>query len=127
MIEIINSENAPKTIGPYSQAVKTENLIFVSGQLPVDPASGKFISDNIKDQTLQVIKNIEAILKEANLTLANVVKTSIFLTDMNEFKDVNEVYASKFIYDIKPARETIQVVRLPLNAKVEISCIATTN
>jgi 2-iminobutanoate/2-iminopropanoate deaminase len=126
MLESINTENAPAAIGPYSQAIKTKDLIFVSGQLPVDPKTGKFISEDIKSQTLQVIKNIEAILLSQGLNLTNIVKTSVFLIDMNEFKDMNEVYASKF-QNSKPARETVQVARLPLNAKIEISCIATIN
>ncbi len=123
MIENINTENAPAAIGPYSQAIKSGNMIFVSGQLPVDPKTGKFVSEDIKEQTLQVINNIEAILASQGLNLSNVLKTSVFLIDMNEFKLMNEVYALKF-QNSKPARETVQISKLPLGSKIEISCIA---
>ena len=123
MKEIISTENAPGAIGPYSQAVKTGNMIFCSGQIPIDPATGEFVSDNVAEQTEQVLKNLSQVLKAAESDLNNVVKTTVFLADMNDFGEMNEVYA-KFFSENKPARATVQAARLPKDARVEIDCIA---
>ena len=123
MKEVINTTNAPAPIGPYSQAIATGNFVFVSGQIPMDPSTSEIISENIKAEAKKVMENIQAILTEAGLTFGNVVKTSIFLTDMQSFAQVNEVYGTYFT-DQFPARETIQVAALPKNVNVEISVIA---
>jgi 2-iminobutanoate/2-iminopropanoate deaminase len=123
MKKIITTPNAPKPIGPYSQAVFQNNTLYVSCQVPVNPHSGKVEATEIKDQTLQVMENIKAILKEAGMNFTNVVKTSIFITDMGDFSKINEVYGSFFTSDF-PARETLQVAKLPLNSNVGISVIA---
>lgn len=123
MKEIIATENAPGAIGPYSQAVKTGNLVFCSGQIPIDPATGEFVSDEVAKQTEQVLKNLKAVLEAAGTGLNNVVKTTVFLADMNDFAAMNEVY-SRFFSENKPARATVQAARLPKDAKVEIECVA---
>ena len=123
MKTVINTNNAPAPIGPYSQAIATGNFIFVSGQIPLDPFTGEIVSGNVKAETKQVMENIRAILFEAGLDFNNVVKTSIFLTDMQSFTQVNEVYGTYFT-DKFPARETVQVAALPKNVNVEISVIA---
>ena len=121
--QIIITDKAPKAIGPYSQAVKTNNLIFISGQIPINPEDGKIIKCGIKEQTKQVIKNIEAILIEAGLSLDNVIKTTCLLSDMNNFSAMNEVYAT-FFDNQPPARAAYEVSSLPLNASIEIEAIA---
>lgn len=123
MKEIISTENAPSAIGPYSQAVKTGNMVFVSGQIPIDPATGEFVSNEVAEQTDQVLKNLSAVLEAAGSSLNNVVKTTVFLADMNDFAAMNEIYAEYFS-DNKPARATVQAARLPRDARVEIECIA---
>lgn len=123
MKEIIATENAPGAIGPYSQAVKTGSMVFCSGQIPIDPATGEFVSDDVAEQTEQVLKNLGAVLAAAGTNLNNVVKTTVFLADMNDFTAMNEVY-SKFFSENKPARATVQAARLPKDARVEIECIA---
>jgi len=123
MKEIISTENAPGAIGPYSQAVKTENLIFCSGQIPIDPQTGEFVSGDVAEQTEQVLKNLSAVLKAAGSDLNNVVKTTVFLVDMSDFTAMNEVYA-RYFSENKPARATVQAARLPRDARVEIECIA---
>ncbi|GAB2697783.1 RidA family protein [Mucilaginibacter koreensis] len=123
MNTIINTTNAPAPIGPYSQAVATGNLLFVSGQIPLHPQSGELVMDSIEAQTTQVMENIKAILTEAGADFGSIVKSSIFLTNMGDFAKVNEVYGSYFTADF-PARETIQVAALPKNVNVEISVIA---
>ncbi len=123
MKETISTENAPGAIGPYSQAVKAGNMIFCSGQIPIDPATGEFVSSDVAEQTRQVLKNLSAVLKAAGTDLNNVVKTTVFLADMNDFTAMNEVYA-EFFSDNKPARATVQAARLPRDARVEIDCIA---
>ena len=123
MKEIISTENAPGAIGPYSQAVKTGNLVFVSGQIPIDPKTGAFVSEEIKEQTEQVLKNLSAILEAAGSQLENVVKTTVFLADMNDFAAMNEIYG-KYFSEHKPARATVEAARLPRDARVEIECIA---
>ena len=123
MKEIISTENAPGAIGPYSQAIKTGNMVFCSGQIPLDTKTGEFVSDKIAEQTEQVLKNLSAVLEAAGSNLNNVVKTTVFLSDMNDFAAMNEVYA-KFFSENKPARATVQAARLPRDARVEIDCIA---
>lgn len=122
---IINSEKAPKPVGPYNHAVQVGDLLFVSGQIPFDQSKEILVTTGIEDETKQVMKNLEAILSEANMTFENVVKATIFLTDMNDFTKVNEIYGSYFNSATAPARECIQVVKLPRNVNVEISMIAT--
>ncbi len=122
MKEEINSKNAPGAIGPYSQAVKAGNLIFVSGQLPINAADGT-IPAEIKEQTAQSIENVKAILQEAGASLDNVVKTTVFLADMSLFGDMNEVYASYFS-KVYPARAAFAVKELPKKALVEIEVVA---
>ncbi len=119
----LTTTNAPVAIGPYSQGVEVNGLVFVSGQLPIDPATGETAEGGIKGQTLQIFKNIEAILKEANMTLDNVVKTTVFLTDMADFAEMNEVYAAQFSGTF-PARSAFAVKTLPKNAEIEIEVIA---
>jgi 2-iminobutanoate/2-iminopropanoate deaminase len=120
---IINSTNAPAPIGPYSQAVQVGNLVFVSGQIAINPSSGNIEATDIKEETHQVMENIKAVLKEAGLEAGHIVKTTIFLTDMSLFQAVNEVYG-KFFTGNFPARETVAVKGLPKNVNVEISVIA---
>ncbi len=121
--EIVSTENAPGAIGPYSQAIKAGGMVFCSGQIPIDPATGNFVSDVVSEQTEQVLKNLSEVLKAAGTSLDSVVKTTVFLADMNDFAEMNEVY-SQFFSDNKPARATVQAARLPRDAKVEIDCIA---
>ena len=123
MKEIISTENAPGAIGPYSQAVKAGNMIFCSGQIPINPTTGEFVSDDVAEQTEQVLQNLNAVLEAAGGNLNNVVKTTVFLADMNDFVAMNEVYA-RFFSENKPARATVQAARLPKDARVEIDCIA---
>jgi 2-iminobutanoate/2-iminopropanoate deaminase len=123
MMETVSTENAPGAIGPYSQAVKTGNLVFCSGQIPIDPATGNFVSENVAEQTEQVLINLSAVLEAAGTNLSKVVKTTVFLADMNDFTAMNEIYA-KFFDANKPARATVQAARLPRDARVEIECIA---
>ena len=123
MKEIISTENAPGAIGPYSQAIKANGMVFCSGQIPIDPATGEFVSHVVSEQTEQVLKNLTAVLVAAGTDLSGVVKTTVFLADMNDFVEMNEVYA-RFFGDNKPARATVQAAKLPRDAKVEIECIA---
>ena len=123
MKEIISTENAPGAIGPYSQAVKAGNMVFCSGQIPIDIETGEFVSDDVAEQTEQVLRNLSAVLEAAGTKIENVVKTTVFLADMNDFVAMNEVYA-KYFSENKPARATVQAARLPKDAKVEIECIA---
>ena len=120
----IHTENAPKAIGPYSQAIKVGGLVFASGQLPIDMATGKF-PEGIKEQTRASLTNAAAILKEAGSDLSRVVKTTVFLSDMDNFGAMNEVYA-EFFQQPYPARSAVAVKTLPKNALVEIECVATT-
>ena len=121
--EIIQTEHAPQAIGPYSQAVKANGLIFASGQIPIDPQTGQFVSGGIAEQTEQVLKNLEAVLEAAGSGLVNVVKTTVFLVDMQEFTAMNEVYG-RFFKEQPPARATVAAARLPRDARVEIEAIA---
>lgn len=124
MKRIVNTSNAPKPIGPYNQAVISGDLMFISGQVAFDPNTDELVLDDIQSETKQVMENLKSILEEANLSFDNVVKTTIFLSDMNDFQQVNEVYGSYFSNDQAPARETVEVSRLPKDVNVEISMIA---
>ncbi len=121
--EIVSTENAPGAIGPYSQAIKVGGMVFCSGQIPIDVKTGEFASEDVAEQTDQVLRNLSAVLEAAGTGLDNVVKTTVFLADMEDFSAMNEVYA-KFFDGNKPARATVQAARLPRDAKVEIECIA---
>jgi 2-iminobutanoate/2-iminopropanoate deaminase len=121
--EVVYSAAAPEPIGPYSQAIKAGNMLFISGQVAIEKSTGNIISSGISEETHQVMKNISSILEAAGLDFTGVVKTTIFLKDMNNFPKVNEVYGSYFKAQ-PPARETVEVSRLPKDANVEISCIA---
>ncbi|MDD2798505.1 MAG: RidA family protein [Bacteroidales bacterium] len=123
MKKIIATSQAPAAIGPYSQAIEVNNMLFISGQLPVDPATGEFASDEIKGQTEQVFRNIKAVLSEAGYRIDDVVKTTVFLSDMSLFAEMNAVYATHF-GDTYPVRSTVAVKDLPKKALVEIETIA---
>ena len=120
---VINSAHAPAPIGPYSQAVLASGVLYVSGQIALDPASGQLVQDNIETETHQVMANLQAILQEAGLGFEQVVKCTIFVKDLNNFALINNVYGSYF-GQTPPARETVEVSRLPKDVNVEISCIA---
>ena len=122
-MKVVNTNKAPKAIGPYSQAIEANGLIITSGQLPIDPATGEFAPGGIKEQTRQSLTNAKAILEEAGIGLGNVMKTTVFLSDMNDFAAMNEVYA-EFVSEPFPARSAIAVKTLPKNALVEVECIA---
>lgn len=126
MKKAIQIPNAPSPVGPYSQAILAGEMLFVSGQIPLNPETGELEMDNIETATHRVMKNIVALLEAAELNIEHVVKTSIFLKDLNDFQAVNTIYASYFP-GIPPARETVQVARLPLDVNIEISCIALAN
>jgi 2-iminobutanoate/2-iminopropanoate deaminase len=121
--QIINTSGAPAPIGPYNQAVRVGDFLFVSGQIPIDPATGELVETGIQNETERVMQNLAAILKESGMDFSNVVKSSIFLTDMKQFALVNEVYA-RYFTENAPARETVQVAALPRFVNVEISVIA---
>ena len=122
-MKTISTPQAPKAIGPYSQAICAGGFVFASGQLPIDPTTGEFPQGGVKEQTRQSILNAQAILKEAGLDLCNVVKTTVYLSDMNDFAAMNEVY-SQFFSEPFPARSAIAVITLPKHALVEVECIA---
>tara|TARA_Y100000746_G_C15461241_1_gene431588 strand:- start:1303 stop:1683 length:381 start_codon:yes stop_codon:yes gene_type:complete len=124
MKKIIKTNKAPKPIGPYNQAVLAGNYLFISGQIALDSNTGDLITNNIVDETKQVMENLKAILNEASLSFENVVKTTIFLSSMNDFKSVNDVYGSYLSDESAPARETVEVSKLPVGVNVEISMIA---
>ena len=121
--QVIHTDNAPAAIGPYSQAIKAGNMLFVSGQVPFVPETMEIVEGDVKAQTAQSLKNLQAILKEAGADFSNVVKTTVFIKDMNEFAQINEVYAEYF-GENKPARACVEVARLPKDVKVEIELIA---
>ncbi|KAI4306100.1 hypothetical protein L6164_029408 [Bauhinia variegata] len=121
--EAVKTEKAPAALGPYSQAIKSNNLLFVSGVLGLIPETGKFVSENVEDQTVQVLKNMGEILKAGGASYSSVVKTTIMLADLKDFTKVNEIYA-KYFPSPAPARSTYQVAALPLDARIEIECIA---
>ena len=120
----VSSEKAPKAIGPYSQAVRAGQFLFISGQLGIDPSTSNFVGEAVTEQTKQVLDNLEAILHKEGLTFQNVVKSEVYLQDMNDFQAVNLCYEERFIHAVKPARQTMAVKTLPRNALIEISCIA---
>lgn len=123
MKQKIHTQNAPQAIGPYSQAITLDNLLFISGQIPADPKTREIVSE-ISEATHQVMKNLEAILAEAGSSFSKVVKATIFLKNMDDFVIVNDIYASYFTDGVYPARETVQVAKLPSDVNVEISMIA---
>lgn len=118
-LKVVHTDNAPAAVGPYSQAIIAGDFMYVSGQIPIDPKIGKVVEGGIKEQTKQCLDNAMAILEEAGVTYKNVVKTTVFMKDMNDFADMNGVYA-EFFTDHKPARAAIEVARLPLDVQVEI-------
>ncbi|RTL45457.1 MAG: RidA family protein [Candidatus Melainabacteria bacterium] len=122
-MQVIDTKHAPKAIGPYSQALVHNGLVFVSGQIPFNPATGELVTGSITEQTNQVLSNIAAILKEAGTELNNVVKTTVYLKDMNDFDEMNKEYAQHFSNN-KPARATVQVARLPKDVSIEIDAIS---
>ena len=124
MKKAVSSPDAPKAIGPYSQAVRAGQLLFVSGQVPLDPATGQIVAGDIAAQTRRVFANLDAVLKAGGRSFADVVRTTVFLADMNDFATVNEIYGTYFS-EPYPARATVQVARLPKDARVEIDLIAT--
>lgn len=124
MKKIIKTEKAPMPIGPYNQAVIAGNYMFISGQIALNPKNGELMTGEIKKETVQVMENLKAILSEASLTFENVVKTTIFLSSMDDFSSVNEVYGSYLNESTAPARETVEVSKLPVGVNVEISMIA---
>ena len=124
MKTVIQTPKAPAPIGPYNQAILVDNTLYVSGQIALDPITMELVNQNIETETAQVMKNLSEVLKAAGMDFSNVVKTTIFLYDMVDFADVNEVYGSYFDHKIAPARETVQVAALPKNVRVEISVIA---
>ena len=123
MKQIIATDRAPKAIGPYSQAVRAGNLVFASGQIPIDPETGEFVPGGIAEQTEQVLRNLTAVFEAAGLGLNEVIKTTVFLADMDDFTAMNEVYG-RFFAEQPPARATVQAARLPRDARVEIEAIA---
>ncbi len=123
MIETVSTEKAPKALGPYSQALKAGGFVWCSGQIPINPATNTIEATTIEDQTRQAISNLKNVLEAAGISLANVVKTTVFIKDMNDFAALNGVYAEMF-GDTKPARSCVEVARLPKDVKVEIECIA---
>lgn len=124
MRKVIHTTKAPKAIGPYSQGIVYNGLLFVSGQVPVNPETGEVVTSSFADEVHQVMANVNAILEEAGTSINNAVKVTIFLSDMNNFGELNEIYASYFSTDAYPARECVQVARLPRDVNVEISVIA---
>ena len=123
MKERVQTDKAPKAIGPYSQAIKANGMLFASGQVPIEPASGQLINGTIAEQTTQVLSNLQAVLEAAGTSLDRVVKTTVFLADMNDFSEMNETYAG-FFSELPPARSTVEVSRLPRDARIEIDVIA---
>ena len=124
MKQIIVTKGAPEPIGPYSQAVLHRDTLYVSGQIAIDPESGNLLQKDIESETRRVMKNMGAVLNEAKMDFSNVIKCSIFIKDMNDFKKINKIYGSYFDPVTAPARETVEVSRLPKDVRVEISCIA---
>jgi 2-iminobutanoate/2-iminopropanoate deaminase len=121
--DIIATDQAPRAIGPYSQAIRAGNLLFCSGQIPIDPATGEFVSGGVAEQTEQVLRNLSAVLSSGKSSLSQVVKTTVFLADMDDFTAMNEVYG-RFFGENPPARATVQAARLPRDARVEIDAVA---
>ncbi|HHB79632.1 MAG TPA: RidA family protein [Saprospiraceae bacterium] len=123
MKKVINTPNAPLPVGPYSQAISFGNIAFVSGQVPINPETNELVRDTIENETTQVLKNIGAILKEMNASFDNVLKVSVFVKDMGQYAQINEVYARFFSGEAPPARELVEVARLPLDVNIEMSVI----
>ncbi|HNT70859.1 MAG: Enamine/imine deaminase [Bacteroidetes bacterium ADurb.Bin035] len=123
MKKVISTDQAPKAIGPYSQAIECNGLLFISGQIPIDPSTGAIVDGDIKIQTRRVLQNITAILEAAGYQLDDVIKCTVLMADMNDFAAMNEIYG-EFFTNNKPARAAFGVVQLPMKAKVEIECIA---
>ena len=121
--QIVQTDKAPGAVGPYSQATRTDELVFTAGQLPMDPATGSLVEGGIQEQTRQALKNLQAVLEAAGAGLDSVMKSTVFLQDMGEFKLMNEIYG-EFFTDTPPARSTVEVAALPLGARVEIEAIA---
>jgi 2-iminobutanoate/2-iminopropanoate deaminase len=124
MKKIFNTKNAPVPLGPYNQGVMAGNMFFTSGQIAINPENGDLVIENIKDETRQVMENLKSVLSSANIDFENVVKSSIFISSMEDFNDINDVYGSYFNASNAPARETVQVAKLPKGVNVEISMIA---
>lgn len=124
MKKIIKTSNAPAPIGPYNQAILSGNMLYISGQIAINPETNELVTRTIVDETKQVMENLSAILKEAGMDFENVIKTSIFISDMNNFTQINEVYGEYFDQETAPARETVEVANLPKFVNVEISAIA---
>ncbi len=124
MKKIIHTQDAPAPIGPYNQAILAGNTLYTSGQIAIDPKSGELVTNNIQDETRLVMENLKAVLAAAEMTFENIVKVSIFISDMNNFSKINEVYATYFNEKTAPARETVEVANLPKFVNVEISAIA---
>ena len=124
MKKVINSKNAPEPVGPYNQAILIDGTLYLSGQIALDPKSMKMDNSSIESETIRVLNNIEAVLKEASYDFNDIIKTTIFLTNMEDFNVVNEIYGKRFEKEFAPARETVEVSGLPKNAKIEISVIA---
>jgi 2-iminobutanoate/2-iminopropanoate deaminase len=124
MKKVYNTSNAPLPLGPYNQAVMAGNMFFTSGQIAINSKTEELVTDNIKDETKQVMENLKAVLNTADLNFTNVIKTSIFITSMDDFNDINQVYGSYFDKGHEPARETVEVSKLPAGVNVEISMIA---
>ena len=122
--KVIFTPNAPDPIGPYNQAILAGNTLYISGQIAINPLTGSLISGNIEHETQQVLDNLTAILKEANFDIRNIVKTSIFISNMEDFNTINNIYAKYFNFNDAPARETVAVKTLPKNVNIEISAIA---
>ena len=124
MKKIIKTNNAPAPIGPYNQAILTGNTLYISGQIAINPVDNELVTDSIKEETEQVFRNLRAVLEAAGMTFENVVKSSIFISDMNDFTGINDVYGKYFDEETAPARETVEVANLPKFVNVEISMIA---
>jgi len=124
MKKVINSKNAPEPVGPYNQAILIDGTLYLSGQIALDPKSMKMDNSSIESETIRVLNNIEAVLKEASYDFSDIIKTTIFLTNMEDFNVVNEIYGKRFEKEFAPARETVEVSGLPKNAKIEISITA---
>jgi 2-iminobutanoate/2-iminopropanoate deaminase len=123
MLQVVSTDNAPRAIGPYSQAVKCNGFVYISGQIPIDPAHGVLVTGPIAEQTIQVLKNLKAILEQAGSSVDRVIKTTVFLRDMKDFDEMNRVYG-EFFKENKPARATIAVAGLPKDASIEIEAVA---
>lgn len=123
MLQVVDTDKAPKAVGPYSQAIIANGFIFASGQIPIDPATGNLNTGSIAEQTTQVLKNLSAVMESQGASLNDVVKTTVYLKSMNDFQEMNQVYA-EFFQQVKPARATVEVSRLPKDVSVEIEAIA---